>query len=245
MADSDEGFPQSRPASEIAGFEGRSKGRQQQRPDSAFQTAIAAARRGSESALGAMFEGCRNYLLLIANEELGENIQGKIGASDLVQETFLQAQRIFARFNGNSSQELLAWLARILEFKLAQTTHRFVGTDMRDVSRELPLQFVDPLLVRDNRRPAGSSAESAIDQSEKCARIRLVLDRLPPDYRLAIELRNLQQRSFGELGKALNRSPSAARKVWIRALERLGSELRSDYGSQDRIDDVLRRLVDT
>ena len=59
---------------------------------------IAAARGGSASALGQLLEGCRKYLLLVANESLDSDLRPKGGASDLVQETFVQAQRIFERF---------------------------------------------------------------------------------------------------------------------------------------------------
>jgi RNA polymerase sigma-70 factor (ECF subfamily) len=107
-----------------------------------------AARAGSRTALGDLLEECRSYLLLIANRELGEGIQAKVGASDLVQETFVEAQKIFERFEGNSSQELRAWLVRILEFKLAQASRRFAGTEKRDVRRE-----TIGLRIRAARRP--------------------------------------------------------------------------------------------
>ena len=72
-------------------------------PENPFQTTIGSARKGSKSALGRLLEPCRNYLLLIANRELGDSIHAKIGASDLVQETFLQAQQILERFRGDVS----------------------------------------------------------------------------------------------------------------------------------------------
>ena len=80
---------------------------------------MTAARQGSSSAVGELFEECRNYLLWIANRRLDQSIQSKVGASDLVQETILQAHQIFDRFHGATRQELLAWLAQILELKCA------------------------------------------------------------------------------------------------------------------------------
>jgi RNA polymerase sigma-70 factor, ECF subfamily len=199
----------------------------QPRSNEPFQLAIEAARTGSLFALGTLFEECRKYLLLVANRQLGESIQGKVAASDLVQETFLQAQQVFGRFEGTSREELLAWLKRILEFKIAQATRTFAATEMRAVSCELPIHVVEPKLGTDRRRPQEPSPDSAVQTSEKRERLRKALDRLPPDYRLAIELRNLQQRSFAEVGKALNRSAGAARMVWVRAVAQLETELRS------------------
>ena len=54
---------------------------------------IAAARGGSHEALGTLLERCRDYLLLVAGREIGRDLQGKIGASDLVQETFVRRNR--------------------------------------------------------------------------------------------------------------------------------------------------------
>src|SRR5262249_13094013 len=56
---------------------------------------LALARGGSPEALGQLLELCRRYLLQVANAELETLLQAKAGASDLVQETFLEAQRVF------------------------------------------------------------------------------------------------------------------------------------------------------
>ena len=45
--------------------------------------------------MGDLLEGCRQYLLLVANEELDSELTAKSGASDMVQETFLRAQHNF------------------------------------------------------------------------------------------------------------------------------------------------------
>jgi len=109
-------------------------------PSDADQLArFALAHEGSSDALGELLATCRGYLLLVANLKLGESLQAKLGASDLVQETFVEAQRIFDRFNGNSERELLAWLVAILENKLGNTIKRYQYSAKRDVARELPL----------------------------------------------------------------------------------------------------------
>jgi RNA polymerase sigma-70 factor (ECF subfamily) len=206
-----------------------------------FPVNLAAAREGSQAALGVLFESCRNYLLLIANRDLGRDIQAKIGASDLVQETFLQAQQIFDRFDGSSRTELAAWLAQILEFKLAQTKRRFVGTRMRDINREETLRSVNEADIRDPRALEQPSPIEVAAQFEELERLQAALDRLPADYRLVIELRKLRDQSFAEIGRALNRTPDAARSTFVRALLRLGKELRSKQGTGTRPDSMDER----
>src|SRR5581483_9241354 len=72
------------------------------------------ARAGSREALGKLFDLCHGYLLSVARGELDLQLQAKGGASDVLQETFLEAQRDFARFQGTTDKELLAWLRRLL-----------------------------------------------------------------------------------------------------------------------------------
>ena len=48
--------------------------------------------------LGPLLDECRQYLLSVANQELGPELRSKTGASDMVQETFLSAGRHFCDF---------------------------------------------------------------------------------------------------------------------------------------------------
>src|SRR5262245_24657724 len=99
---------------------------------------LPAARAGSPEAMGQAFEACRDYLLRIANEELASDLQAKGGASDIVQETFLEAQRDFGRFAGGTHDELLAWLRQLLLHNMADFTRRY-RTDKRRAGREVAL----------------------------------------------------------------------------------------------------------
>ena len=73
-------------------------------------------------------DGCRQYLLMIANEVIGPELQAKIGASDLVQDTFVEAQRHLAGFRGTSNVELRAWLRKILECRLSNLRRAYLAT---------------------------------------------------------------------------------------------------------------------
>ena len=103
------------------------------------------ARAGSPEALGRLLEACRRYLLLVAERELDPALRPKGGASDLVQETFLEAQRDFAGFRGRSQPELRAWLRQILRNNLANFHRRFRDADKRRLDREVSLDRSDGL----------------------------------------------------------------------------------------------------
>src|SRR5215469_11026738 len=101
---------------------------------------LALARAGSPEALGQVLETFRGYLLLVAGRELDPELRAKGGASDLVQDTFLEAQRDFGQYHGASGDELRAWLRRLLLNNVANFTRQYRERAKRDVGREIPLE---------------------------------------------------------------------------------------------------------
>jgi RNA polymerase sigma-70 factor (ECF subfamily) len=65
------------------------------------------APHGSSEAAGKLFEGCRQYLMLIATEQVDPALAVKVAPSDLVQETFLKAHRELPQFAGRDEAALL------------------------------------------------------------------------------------------------------------------------------------------
>jgi RNA polymerase sigma-70 factor (ECF subfamily) len=187
-----------------------------------------AARAGSPEALGQALEACRNYLLAIANRELHADLQAKGGASDIVQDTFLEAQKDFAKFTGSSPDELRAWLRALLQHRMANFVRHYRQTQKRGLERELPLDAGDsaasPARAVAADGPTPSQEVVAREQAEAVERI---LQRLPEDYRTVIRLRYQEDLAFEEIGRRMQRTAEAARKLWWRAIERLQDEMDS------------------
>ena len=182
---------------------------------------ITAARNGSSNALGQLLESCRQYLLLVANQELNPNIQAKVGASDVVQETFLMAHRQFDCFHGATEAELLAWLRRILINNLANVSRHYKQTAKRGARSEVTLPEA-MLLGKANAGdvPVDSPSKQAIAREED-GTLQRALQELPEHYRQVIVWRNWENRSFAEIGQELGRTQQAASKLWARAIEQL------------------------
>jgi RNA polymerase sigma-70 factor (ECF subfamily) len=181
------------------------------------------ARAGSTAALGQALEACRAYLLLIAREEIQPQLRSKGGSSDLVQETFLEAQRDFAQFQGQTADEWRAWLRRLLLNNVKDFERRYRATKKRNAVREVSLDDSDGP-GRDLAAATPRASGPAIAQEEAEA-FRSALQRLSPDYRQVILLRYQDQLSFEEIGNRLGRSPNAARMLWLRAVDRLKQEM--------------------
>ncbi len=182
---------------------------------------IEAAKAGDGGALGRLAEIYREYLLRIASDELGGDLRAKIGASDVVQETLLGFHGMIGQLRGNSDAELRAYLRQVLLNRIANAGRRFRQAGKRDIAQEISLddetadgvrrQFVD-------RAPTPRTSAAA---NEENARMRQALARLPDDYRMVIELRDIQDRPWEEVGAALGRTGDAARQLWYRAINEL------------------------
>ena len=187
---------------------------------------LPAARAGSREALGKVLEAARQYLLSIARQEFDSDLHAKNSPSDVVQETFVEAQRDFGQFRGDTEAELLAWLRQLLLHRVGKLRRRYRDTQKRRLSREVALGGDDSSggpaagLTADTPSPSGQAMENERDEALQAA-----LGRLPEDYRRVITLRYEEQLPFEEIGRLLQRSPDAARKLWARAVERLHEEL--------------------
>ncbi len=190
---------------------------------SRIELLIQEARAGSGEAVGELLEACRDYLLEVANRSLSAPLRVKLAPSDLVQETALDAQRYFANFHGDRLEELLAWLRSILLNNAASAGRRYNGTQKREIAREVPLAGCADVVG--NLKDGAPSPGSALASIEEQGKIERAIARLPADQKTAILMRNRDRASFAEIGIELQLSANAARKLWVRAFERVQKEL--------------------
>ena len=189
---------------------------------------LLAAQAGSNSSLGQLLQGYRDYLSLLADEELGSAIKVKASVSDLVQDSFLEAKRDFGQYAGQSTEEFQAWLRRLLLNNVANVIRSYQGTEKRDISRETPASRCD---LHGTRPLAGKSktASSIVMKNELLDALQLAIQRLPGHYQDVIRWRNYDRASFEDIGMRLERSAEAARKLWVRAVEMLQQELDTSH----------------
>src|ERR1700731_61662 len=101
--------------------------------DPSHEELLSQAREGDGPALGRLLELYRAYLVVLARVQIGRRLQGKVDASDLVQEAFLGAPRDFPQLRGTTEPEFLSWLRQILASLLANLVRHYQGTQRRDV----------------------------------------------------------------------------------------------------------------
>jgi RNA polymerase sigma-70 factor (ECF subfamily) len=182
------------------------------------------ARAGDAATLGRLLDVYRRYLALLARVQIGQRLQGKVDASDLVQETYLEAHRNFARFRGTSEGQFVCWLRQILAAKLADLLRHYVGTQGRDVRLEREIEDAldrsSILLDRGLVAPHSSPSQQVV-RREQAVLLADALAELPDDYRDVITLRNLEGLTFPEVARRMGKSLDSVEKLWMRGLARL------------------------
>lgn len=192
-----------------------------------FLALIRAAQGGCKESMDRLIRDCQPYLLAIANDALGTKLSPKVGASDVVQNSILSAQRCIADFNGESRDELLAWLRGIL-IKDLQQTHRHYHAQKRHVDRELPLREGSGSRLNLPLIDHQASPSQVAQEREQEERLYRAMQQLSDPEREVLQLRNWERLPFAEIGNRMNRSADAARKLWSRAIVRLQRLMESE-----------------
>ena len=169
----------------------------------------------------------RSYLHLLASMQLDRRLRGKLDASDVVQQTLLQAHRARPQFRGESPGQLAAWLRQILAHNLAHASRDYRRAK-RDVTRERSLEAsIGASAARLNQwiEAQQSSPSQKVERGEQLLELAQALDRLPEAQREAIVLHYWQDWSLAEIGTHLDRSPSAVAGLLHRGLKKLRGTL--------------------
>lgn len=190
----------------------------------AIEAAWVAFCAGEASASERLWTACREYLLLVARQELPAEFAAKVAPSDVVQETLGNAQQKFGEFRGRSEAEFLTWLRRILQNHLIDVRRRFVVSEKRELAREISLEELGGADELPEALAVSVTPWRQLAGEERDGRLARAVAGLPEDYRRVIVERIWERRPFAEIAAGWSRSPEAVRKLWLRALAQLARE---------------------
>lgn len=182
------------------------------------------ARQGDLTALGQLMELNRGYLRILAGREIGCQLQGKVGASDVVQEAFLHAHRQFPNFEGTQVVQFEKWLRTILAGTMANTLRHYLGTQARN-----PLLEHDVLVRFDQSNCSlsqmiadpQSSPSQHVQKKELGGLVAMSLAQLPQDYQDVLMMRHLDGLTFPQIAQKMQRSVDSVEKLWLRGITKL------------------------
>lgn len=196
-----------------------------------LQLLLRQAARGDVAASEELLGLYRPYLRLAAGVRLPKLFQKRMDASDIVQQTLLDAVRGLPEFRGCSEPEFTAWIMRLLERNVMQCV-RDNTLGKRDVRLEHnwtdasgSAQLIWASLAGD-----GPSPMSSVFRGEAALYLAMAIDQLPADQRQAIEMRYIGQLSLQEISEQMERSLGSVAGLIRRGIEALESLLPSEFG---------------
>jgi RNA polymerase sigma-70 factor (ECF subfamily) len=172
-------------------------------------------------------EQFRSYLVLLARIRLDRRLQPKVDASDIVQQSLLEAHQGRHQFRGRTVAEQAAWLRQILARNLANVV-RDLGREKRDVARERSLEadleqsasHLEGWLAAEQSSPSHQA-----ERHERAVQLAGALSGLPENQREAVVLRHFHCLSLAEIAEQLNCTTSAVTGLLHRGLKNLHQAL--------------------
>jgi RNA polymerase sigma-70 factor (ECF subfamily) len=193
------------------------------------------AQDGDEHALAALFTLYRARLRKMVRLRLDRRLAGRIDASDVLQDAYLEVKKRSGDYFRNPSLPVFLWLRLMTGQKLAEI-HRFhFGIKMRDPGQEVSLHrgslpqassvsLAELLLGR------LTSPTRAARRAEMQVRLQNVLNAMDPVDREILSLRHFEELSNAETAQVLGIGKSAASGRYVRAVMRLKETLSSMPG---------------
>lgn len=184
---------------------------------------LQSARRGDDSALNQIWQELRSYLLMVAHQRLDAGLKGKMDASDVVQQSLMEAHRDFAEFRGQSEGEIKAWVCKLVVHNLADAGRRFRQSQKRNISKEIAWTTQSELASA----TYDASPSTLLRQRETDDEMARAVSELPQRSQQVLELRHRLGLSHAQVAVELGMTEIAARKLWSRIVLELQERLSS------------------
>jgi RNA polymerase sigma-70 factor (ECF subfamily) len=174
-----------------------------------------------------VIERYRQYMVMLADRQLDSRLRGKLDASDVVQQTLLEAHQNQEQFRGTYEGELVAWLRKILAHNLLDAI-RGLRREKRDVARE---QSIDAAIETSSVRLEGwlavedSTPSQKFTRQEEAMQLADAMARLPDAQREALILKNWHGWKVPEIAQHMGRSSTAVAGLLKRGLKQLRQQL--------------------
>jgi RNA polymerase sigma-70 factor (ECF subfamily) len=194
---------------------------------------------GDESALLELFARHRERLKRMVNLRLDRRLQGRLDASDVLQEAYIDVARRGREYLAGPSMPVFLWLRWITGQRLVTLHRRHLGTKVRDAGLEVSLRqgaFPQATSVSLAAMLLGrlTSPTRAAQRAELQLRVQDALNAMDPIDREILTLRHFEELSNNETAQVLGIAKTAASNRYVRALKRLKDSLAGMPGFLDR-----------
>jgi RNA polymerase sigma-70 factor (ECF subfamily) len=184
-------------------------------------------RRGDRSALDLLLSEHRPYLHRLVELRFDPQLQPRADPSDVVQDALLTAAERIEDYLRRQPMPFWLWLRETACDRLVEFQRRHVTAARRAVGREVSLPAASSIELAQSMLGGSTPSEQAA-AAELAEQVRCAVDRLDPDDRDIIVLRNYEQLTNQQAAEVLGIDSSAASKRFGRALLRLKASFESE-----------------
>ena len=189
------------------------------------------ATQGDAKAREILLERYRDELRRLVETRLDRRIAARVDASDVVQDTLIEAARRLDEYLLERPLPYFAWLRQLAGERIIGTHRQHLHAQRRSIYREkhgleVPEESAVALVSRlfaDDTSPSDRLA-----RKELTAQVMEALALLSVKDREVLLMRHLEQLSTAEIADALEITEAAVKSRLVRALRHLGGLLESD-----------------
>ena len=183
----------------------------------------------SDSHLATTFNQFRPMLLTLAEAMISPALRRDLEASDLVQQTLLEAHCHAELLVKMNAAVIFSWLRSALQHNM-QDAIRHLHAKKNDIRRRLPLPELEnswcrleKVFVDENTSPS-----EVLQRNEQLCLMLSALQTLPENQRSALILKHLKGHSLKEVAESLQLSESATAGLLHRGRQRLAQCLEDE-----------------
>lgn len=200
---------------------------------------VSQAVQGDGQALSALMERYRDRLKRMVALRLDRRLQGRVDASDVVQEALIEAARRLSDYADQKPMGFFLWLRWLAGEKLLNTHRAHLGTQKRDAAQEVSLYrgaLPEASSVSLAHQLLGqlTSPTQAVMRAELQLLVQEVLNSMDAVDREVLVLRHFEQLTTSETAEILGIKRSTASKRYITALKRLKQALSAIPGFEQQ-----------
>jgi RNA polymerase sigma-70 factor (ECF subfamily) len=199
---------------------------------------VARVASGDREAIVELLARYRPRLRRMVALRLDPRLQGRVDASDVIQEGYLDALKRLEEYIRDPSLPFYIWLRFLVGQRVAEHHRRYLSRPGRDVGREVSIYRgampgVSSGVLAARLLGKLTSPSQAAMRAERKLQLQEALNRMDPIDREILVLRHYEQMSNGDAAAALGLEKPAASKRYTRALERLEEILAGLPGGVD------------
>lgn len=179
----------------------------------------------SQEALANYFQEYHARLERMIEFRLDPRIRNRIDPVDLLQDSFLEAQKRLDEFNAERKCSVFVWV-RQLTLQILIDVHRANFRQKRNVGQEIRLdrQYdgqATSLNMAHQLIGQVSTPSRLVSRQEDIAKLRIALDSMDAVDQEVLALRHFEHLSNNEVAEILDLSVTAASNRYVRAMSRL------------------------